>query len=470
MEKNLENLQMAYEAFQAGAELRHRRLRNKDFTYGRQWGEVVVDQDGNAVTEGELARRVGRLPMTHNLTRQLVKSVVGRWRYGQRNTPSEGDNAIDTATARLNQLDEMDSRVLEEFLISGCAIQRITCEKRPEGEGVWVDNVSPARFFVNRFTDPRGRDIELIGQLHDLSLKEVMMRWGRGDARRMAEIERIYRQSWNSPESTLIGTADEPDFYNAPAGRCRVIEVWSLEGMSVNYCHDREAGRLFMTTADESDRRRLKALNDRRRREDREPIDVTTRHSLRWVCRYYAPGGEVLASMLSPWKHSSHPFAVKMYPLTDGEVHSLVEDVIDQQRYVNRLVTIVDHVMSFSAKGVLTFPMEALPDTFTWEDVRSQWARPDGIVPYDGSYGTKPEQIVAKGDNAGASELLALEMKMMEQVTGVSSALQGRVPGAITSADALRTSVENASIALLDIFESFRSFRESRNAKIRGCW
>ncbi len=45
----------------------------------------------------------------------------------------------DAATERLrevNQLDELDARMLEEFLISGCAIQRVVYEKRFEGTDV----------------------------------------------------------------------------------------------------------------------------------------------------------------------------------------------------------------------------------------------------------------------------------------------------------------------------------------------
>lgn len=463
MEKRVDDLMMAYRIFESGAELRCRRVRNKNFTYGRQWGEMVADPDGNRVTEGELASRSGKQPLTHNLVRQLVKSVVGRWRYDNKKSRRVDDVA--ETIRRRNQLDELDSRALEEFLISGCAIQRVVKEKRLDGEGVWVDNVSPARFFVNRYDDPRGGDIELIGMLQDMSLKEVIMRWGKGEKGRMEEIERIYRRYWSDGDYGANGVPDEPDFFNAGAGRCRVIEVWTLESRGVLYCHDSNSGRMFMTEV--GDTKRIAEINRKRSGESRGLIETRERQTLRWHCRYFAPSGEVLGEMDSPWGHSMHPFVVKMYPLTDGEVHSLVEDVIDQQRYINRLVTLVDHVMSFSAKGVLMFPVEALPAGFNWDDVRSQWARPDGIVPYLGTFGSKPEQVVGNGSDAGASNLLALEMKMMEQVSGVTNALQGQLPQAITSAEALRSSIENATVSLLDLFESFESFRSIRNSRIK---
>lgn len=84
-----------------------------------------------------------------------------------------------------------------------------------------------------------------------------------------------------------------------------------------------------------------------------------------WHCRWFSPMGDLLTEYESPFGHKEHPFVMKFYPLTDGEVHSLVEDVIDQQKYVNRLITLVDHILSASAKGVLLFPENAVPDGFT---------------------------------------------------------------------------------------------------------
>lgn len=461
-------LGMAYRAYNAWGEQRRRRQRCKDFTFGRQWGDPVTDNDGNVTTEGEIASRAGRPPLTHNLIRQLVKSVVGRWRHDLKSSRPEGFVADEVAER--NCLDELDSRTLEEFLISGCAIQRVVDERRPGGDGVWVDIVSPSRFFCNSFSDSRGGDIELVGMLHDMSLREVMMRWGGENAGSRGLIQRVFSRQWGgmSVDGDSHGGCDS-GFFEAPAGRCRVIEIWTLESRSVVNCHDRDSGRMFMVADSADNRKRIGSVNKNRRRAGRGLIETAGRQTVRWHCRWLAPDGTVLAAYDSPFAHCGHPFAVKFYPMIDGEVHSLVEDVIDQQRYINRLISLVDSIMSFSAKGVLIYPVESLPDNFGWSDVRSQWGRPDGIVPYIGTGGTKPEQVTAGGANAGAGELLALEMKMMEQVSGVSNALQGRLPQAITSADALRSSIENATVALLDIFETFGSFRRMRDLKIKGC-
>ena len=69
---------------------------------------------------------------------------------------------------------------------------------------------------------------------------------------------------------------------------------------------------------------------------------------------------DIISQYDSSYRHRSHPFVFKLYPLTDGEVHSMVEDVIDQQKYVNRLITLVDHIMGASAKGALLYMLVVL--------------------------------------------------------------------------------------------------------------
>ena len=113
LNENLIVLGAAYQAWSAGSALRQSRLRNKRFTYGDQWSDVTTDASGRQVTEWQRYSENGPAPITNNLIRQLVKTVVGRYRSQVIDKESPSD------VARDNQLDELDSRALEEFLISG---------------------------------------------------------------------------------------------------------------------------------------------------------------------------------------------------------------------------------------------------------------------------------------------------------------------------------------------------------------
>lgn len=59
-------------------------------------------------------------------------------------------------------------------------------------------------------------------------------------------------------------------------------------------------------------------------------------------------------------------------------------------------------------------------------------------------------------------------MGLFEKISGVSAALQGQNVGGVNGARLYDSQVENATISLLDIFASFKSFLADRNDKIRN--
>lgn len=460
-------IDIALEAWRNGADLRQRRTRYKHYTYGRQWCDMVTTPKGISMPEGEYAALTGRRPLTNNMIRQLVKCVIGNFRSSLKETDPATE--IPREVSLRNSLEELDCRMLEEFLISGCAIQRVVTERRMSGDGIWVDNVSPDNFFVNKYTDPRGSDIELTGMLHDWSLRETLMRLGGNNFRKEKKISAIYNEiNMNNTAATPIGDATTASFMNAPQGRCRVIEVWTLESRNILKCHDKENASYYIVSADSANA--IAHTNAARRADNRPEIDSRRRTTVRWHCRYFAPTGEILDEYDSPYAHGMHPFAIKFYPLTDGEVHSFVEDIIDQQRYINRLITLIDHIMSVSAKGVLLFPMDQKPDCYSWEEIGELWAHCSSIIPYErGNSDTEPKQIISSGENAGAYHLLDLQMQLFQQISGVSGALQGQLGANNTSAALYEAQVKNSAIAILDIIDTFHSFRTARNNLILHC-
>ncbi len=405
------------------APFRANRERLKRFTYGRQWEELVPEGEGDTlITEGEAARRAGRRPLTNNLLRSLVKSIVGRFRHNN-SSRAIPDNLLDIH--RSNTLDELDARALEEFLISGCAVQRVVTENRFDGRRVWIDNVIPSRFFCNRYLDPRGCDIRLVGMLHDMSSQEIHLRFSHGSRRRAAELQQIFsRTAPFRPVSSLA--ALDPDCevtweHTGDPSLFRVIEVWTFE-------HIRH-------------------------------------HGAGWYCRFFAPDGTLIDETRSPFPHRSHPFVVTLYPLTDGEVHPFIEDVIDQQRHINRLVTTIDQILNNSAKGVLLFPTDALDGNTSIEEAAELWNKPSAVIPVNPRARTMPREIISSGRSDGAAALLDIEFRLFRQISGVSQAMQGETPTGHVSASLYDTQVANSTVALMDIFATFDTFRTARDTK-----
>ena len=460
-EQHTRVLRAAYQAWINAAGLRKSRLRNKRFTYGDQWGDLVRNHQGQVLTEREHFAQQGCESITNNLIRQLVKTIVGNFRsqYLKRDN-GKADPRLAHVT-ETNELDELDSRSLEEFLISGCCIQRIdTCHEPGGDEHVRIDNVNINKMFASSMNDTRAWDCELVGQLHDLNIAQLLQRVAGGNQRKAAWVRRLYTDGADSRQAdftTRLGADSQlgTDFWKAADGKCRAIEVWTLESREVIVCHDRREGTLTVEPLSASHRMKNR-------------IDMTTCWDIAmvWHCRWFSPMGDLLAEYDSPWQHGSHPFAIKFYPLTDGEVHAVVEDIIDTQKHVNRMISLLDHVVRSSAKGVLLFPETALPDGWTWEDARRCWSKANGLLPYNPRYSeNKPEQINSSGTNAGAYQLIELQMKLFEEISGVGGALQGKSP-TVNSASVYQMQSENANIALSDVFDTFEAFRRQRNKKI----
>jgi hypothetical protein len=173
-----------------------------------------------------------------------------------------------------------------------------------------------------------------------------------------------------------------------------------------------------------------------------------------------SPQGDILDEGETPYEHGGHPYVFKAYPFIDGEIHSFVADIIDQQRYTNRLITLYDWIMRASAKGVLMVPTDCIPKGVSPEDFAETWSSPNGMLLYTPSakHGNVPQQIAANSTNIGINELLNLQLKFFEDISGVNGALQGK-PGYSGISGALyNQQTQNATTSLLDLLESFNEF------------
>ena len=65
--------------------------------------------------------------------------------------------------------------------------------------------------------------------------------------------------------------------------------------------------------------------------------------------------------------------------------------------------------------------------------------------------------------------MINLQMKLLEEISGVSGVLQGKTGVASgNSATLYQSEVQNASIALADVFDTFNGFRRERDKKVLG--
>lgn len=237
------------------------------------------------------------------------------------------------------------------------------------------------------------------------------------------------------------------DFLSPSApGLCRVIEVWTRETCERYRVHDRTRGTVYKIEADR--RADLPAGCEPQWMLDEE-----------WHYRYIAPTGHVLAQGISPLPGGGHPYVWKAYPFIDGEIHSFVADVIDQQRHANRLITLYDWVLRSTAKGVLLFPESALPEGVEIDDISDEWSRFNGVILFRPKAGMPlPQQVCGNASQVGITDLLNIQLKMFEDVSGVTGALEGKLTSGAVSGALYTRQTRQAMTALLDILESYNTF------------
>jgi len=422
--------------------------------------------------EEQYIRMQGSEPLKNNLIRRLVRSVLGLYRQQQRTlvcrARDEGEQALaQVMTAvlacnrQLNRADELHARTLEEFLISGLAVLRKSYGVRNGRHDCWTDVVPPDRFFFDTMSsDFRGWDVAAVGQIHDIPFETLLAHFA-ADGAQAAFLSQCYsaatyRERLHDMMLEQGWEGMKPDFFlSSHPARCRVIELWRREAHPGFLCHDTEAGELYRI-----DRPFYPASSDADGAfMEQGRVRVFRDTPERWHYYYLTPFGHVLAQGVTPYAHGGHPYVFKAYPFIDGEIHSFVSDVIDQQRYTNRLITLYDWVMRSSAKGVLLVPEECIPDGSCIEDIASEWARFNGVIAVKTRNGTElPRQMAANAVNVGINELLQTQLALMEDISGVSASLQGKSARADTSGTLYRQQTDNARLSQLDLLDSFAAF------------
>lgn len=465
-------------------DFRKDRERNKRYTYGKQWDDMIC-VNGEAMSEEEYIERQGSVPLKNNLIRRLVRNVLGVYR-SQMKEPTctardrdeqklgETMSTILQCNMQLNRMNEVNARSMEEFLISGFIVHRKSYGWRNGKEDCWTDYVQPNNFFIdNNMRDFRGWDVTCLGEVHDVSFGQLCENFASTpeDYRKLRD---IYK--WASKKEFIASYAERfgysrlenYDFLlTSEPGRCRVIEVWRKEQKPRYRCHDYQNGDIFKIDAEDY-QEQVVNVNLQRIEMGKaagmptEEIPIITAEWFMddyWYFYYLSPFGDILKEGETPFEHGSHPYVFKAYPFIDGEIHSFVSDVIDQQRYTNRLITLYDWIMRASAKGVLLMPDDCLPDGVSMEDIAEEWAQFNGVIVYKpSSSGKIPQQVANNSTNIGITELLNLQLKFFEDISGVNGALQGKPGFSGQSATMYNQQVQNSTMSLLDMLESFSGF------------
>lgn len=474
-------------------EARTKMRRSIMYAYEDQWGDLVKDPDTNLlISEANLIKKQGKVPLKNNMISPILKNIDGQFRNNSTQTICTVRDQKEAKIGEmmsiaveyvhdLNEIKELDSDSLRLLLVGGFVGQRVEYGWNPAKQlnDVWVYGCNPARLFFNtNLEDARTWDLTCIGEVYDMPIEKVVSLFAKSrEDKEWIESAYTVGDTYLSHDGLQGRESKELDFFTpSRPDLCRVIFGWRLESREAYFCHDTLKGTYFYVGLDEirgiqaeNAKRTAEALSYGVLEEDILLIEYEYGNEQYWYYRYLTPYGDVLQEGRSPYWHGSHNYAFHVYPMVQGKVFNFVEDFIDQQRAVNRTVTLIDFIRSSSSKGVLIVDESAF-ESMTREEIIDEYVRYNGVLFCNLKNGQDIRNVVQQYSGqaavAGDYELLNLQLKMMNDIAGVSGAIQGRQPTSGTAASLYAQQVQNSSLNLRGLFDSFATFRKRRDYKV----
>ena len=475
--------------------LRKEHSRNLRYKNGDQWSDTVPDPDHphRTIREDALISRSGKVPLKHNYIQQYIRNIHGQLLSSPTQTVvyarSRDDqplgemltNALQ-ACHQLNRIRKIDINVVEELCLTGIACAKVrygywSTKNRTDGK---IDLVNINRLFFNAdIEDPRLTDIRRIGELHDYTFDDLVRNFAtcREDVQALREIYGIchdHTKLENLYENHASRLQNLNFLYTNDLGKYRVIEVWERLGRWVLYVHDYADGTEEIYT--DLTIQEVEAINASRIEQGMAAgiapdtvklIYAREQYEYYWRVKYLTPNGYCIKETESPYAHEEHPYVLAAMPVIDGRFKAVLSDVIDIQRYINRLLTLLDFIIGASAKGLLMVPQECIPDDMDIRDFAREYVKTNGVILIKkGAYDKLPKQISMNGTNIGAWEMFAQEMNIMQQISGLNGAVQGQVPRANTPSSLYAQQAQNSMMNFVVLFENYNMFCEERDEKL----
>jgi hypothetical protein len=458
---------------------------------GDQWHEYISDGAGGYITESEYISNQGKIPLQQNIIKPTCNSIIGQFRSNKSNSvivPRMKDKAKESEMLSnalqyvhtLNSMREMDAAALEQKLVTGLPVQMIRYKYLEEEKryDVWVDNLNPHTMFFNPdVIDVRGADIRVIGRIIDLTFPELVIAFGQNNRNVIRQLKDIYQHrddmDYIANEGLTSQRIYDTDFFlPKDFTKCRVIEAWEKVPVMRTRVHDEADGSLNIT---EYTLEEIEYMNKKRvekymaagkdpssaRLMDAQEIIVRV-----WHYQFLSPFGHILMEGESPYWHGSHHFVMPLFQLYDGKLNSFVADLIDQQRYINRLITLWDFILGTSAKNTLVLDTDSLNGQNP-EDIADDYREVGGVIVLKLKDGAKPPFELGKNAaNLGITEMIKLHMELIQDISGVHASLQGKQARSGVPASLYAQEAQNASVNIKSILDSFNVFRKDRDEKV----
>lgn len=501
--KNRELLHRAHMTWWSMDGFRKTRLRNLRYVYGDQWGDLVSDGKGGLITERQkLSRSMeGGVVLQNNHMFKVANTIEGVYLKSQTKpicfACQEGadaksemmTNALQTNYDN-NMMPVLMQDSMRETINGGMPVVRVEWDVHNGVYDSYVYNVDPGHFFFeSKGQDPRLWDATMVGEFRDFSnaidLYGELKR--KGSKFTLEEIESIYtekRDDFSNWEEQFAQNDDLDFLYTSNPKMCRAYYIWTFESKTRYRIYDPMDFDNPVSRIEVEDLENVKATNEQRKQmfiangitdendmslinygqimdENGEPYpNIGPIVDQYWYFQILACDGTVLVGYETPYKHGSHPYVWMCHHFVNGKVFPFISVIIDQQRYINRLISLHDLAISSSIKGLKMVPKNVLggltPRQFARRAVDfGGWIfyDPDPRFP-----NAMPQVIQQNSHDVATADLLKIEIDSINEISSVSGALQGKTPASGTAASRYAMEMENSTTSISSLFMRFTTY------------
>lgn len=490
---NLPLLTRAEAAWMAQAETRKEWLRNLRYVRGDQWSDYVEDENGERVLErNRIAARTGGVALQNNHLIKIVNTLMGIYSRSAtmpvcfaRQENADTKSQMMTRALKTNwDNNEMKDLLESEFfqmIVGGTSIVKEVWAEHDGIDDSYTYKVDLGHaFWEAEGTDPRHWDISMIGEFRDYTIGELAATFAESeyDYNQLLEIYKPYLNQLATIHKTRNDYSEGSWNYPMATNLCRVYEIWTKEHKPGIRCKDIMNTEQPLYHIDPRDLPNIQAENERRIALGREqgiadddiPLIEYKGKGLGYKIYEYwhywalTPDGRILVDYDSPFEHGSHPYTIKMHLYANGRTTPFISCIIDQQRYINRLITLNDLLINSSIKSLKMIPSDLVPAGMSQREFARQAVELDGFMfyePQNRMTNAEPKVITQNATNIGIHELLQVQLSSINDITNVHGALQGKAPNAGTSAQLYLMESQNATTSIATLLNKFSRFENN---------
>jgi len=478
---NLELLAEAKEAWESLGDFRKERMRNLRYVYGDQLGDYVKDEKGKWVTERErINKRTGGVALQNNHLYKIVQTLMGLYsksatqpvcfaRQKDADVKSKMMSNALKSNWDNNYMRDVLTEQMRELICGGMSVVREEWGVHDSVEDAYTYPVLPSMFFYeSKNIDIRMWDVCLIGEIVDYTLGELASVLAKSEYD-YKQLEYIYSPYMNRYATRNSQTKQyETESFDMPPQNnlCRTYHIWTLEHKRRIRCKDIMDRENPLYRIEMEDRPQVEAQNAARIQmglsqnipiDDIPLIEMEEIIDQYWHFQMLTPDGMILDEYDSPFDHKSHPYTMTVFNLVNGDIVPFISVIRDQQRYINRLITLNDLAINSSIKGLKMIPKKAVPDTMTEQEFAQRAVELGGWIFYEETpMGNIPQVITSSSTNIGVAEMLQLQIGFINDLSSVSEALQGKSTNGAASRYMMETQNSTTSIsAFLMNFSTF---------------